>query len=366
MKILFDEEIFALQRFGGISRYFSEIMACLAQKGVLANPGKSFSSNEHYNEKQLARWEKKHMPRYGKTFISKALHHYDKRNFNKLLVKQKYDLLHLTYYGDSVLKMNSKPVVSTVYDMIHESFFNDYLHQISPETIKKNTTLVKSDKIISISNATKQSLLEHIPALMSENIEVIYLAASQPVGSWKDLNIDLPQKYILFTGNRKYYKNFYWLAKSLRPLLLSGSYTLLCAGGGAFDAYDLSFIERLGLSDCVKHISFKNDEELFHIYSKAHCFVFPSLMEGFGIPTLEAMSAGCPVILTDIPVFREVAEDAAMYFKPDDSEQLLDNIQKLQQKEIREEMIHRGLQRSKFFSWEKCVNEHIELYKSLL
>lgn len=366
MKILFDEDIFSLQRFGGISRYFSEIMCSLSEHGLLANRKKIVSNNIHYNEKLLARWNIDNFPHFGKYYTSRALLQIDKLSFNRFVNKRKYDLIHLTYYNDSKLKNNSKPVVSTVYDMIHETFYNDYFNQISPETVKKSRALIKSDRIISISYATKQVLLEQIPTLKSENIKVIYLAASQPNGSWVNLTMDLPKKYILYTGNRKFYKNFYWLAKSLRPLLLNSDYTLLCAGGGVFDSYDNSIIAQLGLSGYVKHLNFKNDEELFHIYNKAHCFVFPSLMEGFGIPTIEAMSAGCPVILTDIPVFREVAEDAAMYFKPNDAEQLILHIQLLQKKEIREEMVQKGIFRSKFFSWEKCAEEHIELYKSLV
>ncbi|HSA83396.1 MAG TPA: glycosyltransferase family 1 protein, partial [Patescibacteria group bacterium] len=109
-----------------------------------------------------------------------------------------------------------------------------------------------------------------------------------------------------------------------------------------------------------------NDEELFSLYSHARAFVSPSLMEGFGLPPLEAMSASCQVLLSDIPSFREVCQDAAWYFDPQIKQSLTQQMRFVYTSDhkIKEEKIRKGLERVKSFSWEKMAKETVQIYES--
>ena len=99
-------------------------------------------------------------------------------------------------------------------------------------------------------------------------------------------------------------------------------------------------------------------------YKKAICFVFPSLYEGFGIPVLEAMSCGCPVVLSSHSSFPEVAGEAGVYFEMNDADDLKKKVQSLiQNKLLRDEFSLRGLEQVKKFSWEKAAAECLDVYR---
>jgi glycosyltransferase involved in cell wall biosynthesis len=109
------------------------------------------------------------------------------------------------------------------------------------------------------------------------------------------------------------------------------------------------------------------DNQLAYVYSKALAFIFPSLYEGFGIPILEAFSCGCPVLLSNKSCFPEVAQDAAIYFDPQNSESILQAIEKvLIDKKLRSEKIEKGFKRLRDFSWQKMALHTENVYKSIL
>ena len=109
------------------------------------------------------------------------------------------------------------------------------------------------------------------------------------------------------------------------------------------------------------------DEELSMAYGNAQAFIFPSKYEGFGIPILEAFKCKCPVILANASCFPEIAEDAAIYFGQDDSDELADKmIELLDNPALREKLIRKGVARVQSFSWEKAAEETLEFYKYVL
>jgi len=108
------------------------------------------------------------------------------------------------------------------------------------------------------------------------------------------------------------------------------------------------------------------DDELAKCYAGALCFVFPSTYEGFGIPILEAFSCNCPVVLSNISCFKEVAKDAAEYFEPTSEISILKSIEKVtKSKRRRGILIAKGRKRLEYFSWKKCAEETLEVYHSL-
>ena len=116
----------------------------------------------------------------------------------------------------------------------------------------------------------------------------------------------------------------------------------------------------------IEYIGDVSNNQLINLYSNAKILIFPSFYEGFGLPPLEAMSCKCPVILSDIPVLKELYEDAALYINPHDIKDIENMILKLlNDNQLRNDLIQRGLDQSKKYSWKKSANKIISLIKEI-
>jgi len=137
-------------------------------------------------------------------------------------------------------------------------------------------------------------------------------------------------------------------------------------GSSDFTILEINIIKRLGLNlDQIKYFS-GDDKKLNFLYSKAYAFVFPSFYEGFGIPLLESMNMGCPIVCSNTSSFLEVANDAALFFDPHNSEDIKDKLEKIfYDKNLRKKLIDNGYSNIKKFSWEKCAQETLNVYKNL-
>jgi glycosyltransferase involved in cell wall biosynthesis len=117
----------------------------------------------------------------------------------------------------------------------------------------------------------------------------------------------------------------------------------------------------------VRFIGYVSDRKLFGLYKDAQAFIFPSLSEGFGLPGLEAMASGTPVLASDIPVFREVYSDAVLYFNPEDVDDIANKImQILTDKNLRAALVLKGKSHIRKYSWRKMAKETKDIYESCL
>lgn len=373
IKILFDPQIFNEQNFGGISRYYIELFTQFIEiNEIQVECPLFYTDNIHYQESSffLDSFQKK---KQILIYISKILRAYrpkklKKRNTEKtieLLKEHQFDLFIPTYYDPYFIEyLKNKPFVLTVHDMIHELFphyFEDHIITIE----NKRRLIDKATKIIAVSNNTKKDILAIYPHIDPSKIEVVYLAHSvQP-----ECNIqpDLPEKYVLFVGNRSLYKNFIFFLEAISPVLRQHPDThLLCAGGNAFTETELQLIQKLNISQQVIQQNFR-DEELANYYKNAQFFVFPSEYEGFGIPVLESMSYGCPIILANHSSFPEVAEDAGLYFELNNLTDLTSKITLLlEEPKQREKYSLKGIEQAKKFSWKKTATESLAVYKKVI
>ncbi|MCB0749750.1 MAG: glycosyltransferase family 4 protein, partial [Ignavibacteriae bacterium] len=178
---------------------------------------------------------------------------------------------------------------------------------------------------------------------------------------------NLPQKYLLYVGSRKAYKNFgNFLVASKTILNEFDDIFIVCAGGGKFSKEEQYKINELGLTNKVKHFSI-TDQTLQYFYSNALAFIFPSLYEGFGIPILEAFASECPVLLSNTSSFPEVAGNAGLYFEPENIESIQEAIKKIITKEeLRKELVSAGSTKLKEYSWEKTATQTKLIYESVL
>ncbi len=357
MKVLFDNQIFSLQRYGGISRYFVEIMKRMPQDVDVISPtlltDNVFLKTERFEGNKSVslpdfKWKKK---------LYAAVNN---SNFSRLLKRGDYDIFHPTYFDPGFLKRLHGPYVVTVHDMTYERF-PELFGTEDPVISQKKETITRADKIIAISEKTKADIID-IYGLSGSNIEVIYHGHSLHPENAEAVE-GLPEKYILYVGQRFHYKNFDRFLEAFAMVhKWNPEIKLVCTGGG-FSRDEMSRIKMLGLEGAVSS-RFVSDNQLAYLYQHALCFVFPSLYEGFGIPVLEAFASGCPVLLSNASCFPEVGGDAALFFDPYNPEEMAKTIESVvSDSNLRTQMIQRGHERVKAFSWDKTAAQTAEFYK---
>jgi glycosyltransferase involved in cell wall biosynthesis len=363
MHVYYDYQIFALQNVGGISRYFVELAGRLprcssaTQATVLA----PIHINEHLAASAVHT--------LGKKFIEFPGKHHVLSRLNRLascvwLEKLQPDIFHETYYSEHLQKVKA-PRVLTVCDMIHERFPEQFFGPDRRVPHQKAAAVARADHIIAISHNTRSDLMRCLD-VPKEKITVIPLASSLGATS-PIVSPGHPRPYILYVGLRQGVKNFCTLLNAYsRSKLLQKDFDLICAGGGSFTPEELRHIHDAGLYDHVRHITV-DDALLESLYTHATLFVYPSLYEGFGLPLLEAMRCGCPVISSSSSSMPEIGGDAALYFDPNDPEELRVIIESVASSDThREDMREHGYTREKLFSWDVCAEKTANLYSDLV
>ncbi|MES2545934.1 MAG: glycosyltransferase family 1 protein [Bacteroidota bacterium] len=359
IKVLFDHQTFSLQKFGGISRYFCELMKNLPEDIVYQNSG--LFSNNIYIQENFKGLYKEFFPQ--KEFIGKRT----MINFpNKIdsLIKcstSNYDVFHPTYYDHYFLKINKKPFVLTVHDLAHEKF--PLLFKNDPALEFKKQIIYKADHIIAISEFTKKELLLFYNKLNPDRISVIHHGSSLSLK--KGILLTNKENYLLFTGSRAGYKNFDFLIVAISSLLIKYDIKLICTGS-PFSMQELILFKENKILDFVLH-QYVSDDELFSLYSNALAFLFPSFYEGFGIPILEAFEASCPLVLSNSSCFPEIAGDAALYFDPHNATEINQSVERIiTDLNLRETLVQKGKERLQLFNWSQTALLTSKVYEKLV
>ncbi|MDE6860117.1 MAG: glycosyltransferase family 4 protein [Duncaniella sp.] len=360
MKILYDHQIFGLQKFGGISRYFVELMSNLPEDIAFKN-SLAISNNVYLKDADQRFAKGMSLPDFrGKYRIAKLINQ-QLSEFN--IKNKKFDIFHPTYYDPYFLKALKKPYVITVHDMIHEKF-SDMFRPDDPTREYKKKTVLNANKIIAISNHTKYDLLE-LYDIPENKIEVIHLGHSVNLATAESLE-GLPEKYFLFVGQRKGYKNFVNFLKAFASFNKRYPEIKLVCTGKMFDEEEMTLIRSLGLNNEVS-CHFVSDGQLAYLYQHALCFVYPSLYEGFGIPILEAFAAQCPIALSDTSCFPEIAQEGGIYFNPYEIDSMIEAFNKVVSDDLfRKEKIALGKNVLSQYSWQKMAQEIAEIYRTVV
>jgi len=367
MKILFDPQVFLWQKTGGVSRFCAELYYQLKKnKQNKIKIPVFFYENQHLKELGAApiflNWFLKF--NLSCRIIGKYKFSLNQLLINSLLSLNKYDLYFQSYYETYFLDaIGDTPFVVTIHDMIHELYPTESTNYL----IKNKKILIeKSTRIIVVSHNTKRDILTFYPSVKEDKIDVVYLAHSIKHTSYKVNSLNMPKQYILYVGGRGGYKNFEFFIQAVSNWLLENKFSLLCLGGGVFNKEELKLINQLGIDQITYQITCL-DSELFEYYSKAFVFVFPSLYEGFGIPILESMACGCPVVLPYTSSFPEIAGDAGIYFESESQSSLVEKLDVLKNdNQFLEEKREQGILQSKKFSWEKTANGCEEVFKKAI
>ena len=366
MKILYDHQTFTLQKFGGISRYFYELVNELDKVSNIEPEISLLLSNNHFiSDYKFTN----HFNLFSNSNLKgkfRVFNYLNKMNTISKLKKQNFDIFHPTYYDPYFLKyLEKKPFVLTVYDMIHEKF-QDTVNDAKEISLKKKLLIEKASKIITISQNTKNDLIK-ILGTDEKKINVVYLGNSINPNKTNNVKFKTPKKYLLFIGSRNGYKNFDKFIRSINEILKNDKeLNIVCVGGGRFNKETVKYLQYLELSNQVMQYN-SDDKNLNYFYKNALAFVFPSHYEGFGIPVLESFTCGCPVICSNTSSLPEIAEDGAYFFDPTSEMSIRDSVQKvIVNSNLRKDLINKGLMQVKKFSWEKTAAQTNEIYKSIL
>jgi glycosyltransferase involved in cell wall biosynthesis len=223
-------------------------------------------------------------------------------------------------------------------------------------------------QIVCISRQTQNSLYDLNKRLFNKS-KCIYEFVDNKFFSPTHIQNLIDLKYILFVGTRKKHKNILFALKNFTSIKDSVPHMFVLAGkrdsGSTFDDID-AFISQHNLENRVIQYTSPTDDEIVSLYQHADLFVFPSLFEGFGLPPLEAVACGCPAILSDIPIFREIFGDSGLYFSPHSEGDLSALMMRLLMDETeRSDLLAKQKERLKLFDRDKIVASYIELFESV-
>ena len=363
MKVFIDHQKFSTQKYGGISRYFANIIDGIKHTDDITYQLGVIHAKNHYIQDEP-------LPLKG-PLSDRILNRNERYDYRlnqfyceRLLSKSDFDVFHPTYYDPYFLRQLTKPLVITIHDLTYERL-PEYFWAQDPLTQQKRINIDRADAIIAISNTTRKDLI-HFFDVDPDKVSVIYHGIDPDTPLSVAPIADLPEHFVLFVGDRSGYKNFYLFMNAIRPLLLDmPDLGVVLAGGGPMHVADREFLQRLGLTNRVRHIN-ATDGELNYLYKNAQLFVYPSLYEGFGLPILEAFKAQCPMLLSDTECFREVADDAAVYFKPTDLNDLTSKLSStLADSALRAQLVERGAKRLRQFPLQRSIDQTLDVYHTL-
>lgn len=339
--LIIDGVVFSLQRQGGIGAYFQHLLSYLSKHQepatvLLEEPllQDVEATDQHII---LSRRSARPMERY-----------------RHCRVPSTATVFHSSYYR--LPSQRDIPTVVTVHDFIYERFRHG-LRQWA-HTLQKNAAIRAAQSVICVSEATKQDLLEYVGETPDQVIHVIHNGVSEV---FRNLSLEPSSTpFVLFVGLRGDYKNFRLVLEALAFL---PDLELHCVGGGAIRSDELKGVSQ-SVAKRVRHLGFVTDEELNILYNRAQCLVYPSSYEGFGIPVVEAMRAGCPVVCSDCKAVLEVGKNALTVVPEADPCAMADAILKTTSSE-RSSLIQKGLSVAQGYSWEATHSQTLAVYRSL-
>ena len=360
MNILLDNIIYSNVPQGGVSNYWFELSKYLLDKNQDTISFYEEVTDQTNFHRQLLGIPQNQIIESKNNFRSTIARRMSAVKFKT----ESHFLYHSSYYRPLTGTKNYSEV-TTIHDFTH-NYHSNLLKKIVHNKLKYGA-IKRSKGIICISENTYKDLLKFCPPKKNQKITIIHNGVSDdyfPIVNPKQLHSEylkanrICAPFLLYVGSRAKYKNFSFVLALLKEM---PSLQLVIVGN------DLTEDELIGLDISVTQrcIVLKNivNKELNILYNCAHAFIYPSSYEGFGIPIIEAMRAGCPVLTLNNSSITEIAGDAGILFELLDLKSFKAEITKLFKNDFRDEIIARGFNQSSLFSWEKCSKETYEFYQ---
>ncbi len=357
--IFFGPEIWPTQNYGGISRYFQNLILGtieINKNTYFYMPKKIEKDSKLYASKQIIEVETER----GKELTKVGL--------SRLTGNGNGGIYHSTFYGAVNYRLWHKygfRNVITIHDLISEKFANKSVLS-RPRVDQKKRAIKFADHIICISNTTKNELLKFYE-IPEEKLSVIYLGCNF-LETQKDLDFSKPKgDYLLYVGKRGWYKNFTRFIQAYsKSRFLKENLNIVAFGGSEFTQAENELFADLKIQEKVLFMT-GGDDKLASLYSNATALVYPSLDEGFGLPPLEAMSLGCPVIASNTGSIPEICKENAVFFDPYNLESIRDTLEtSLIDTKLITRNVASGKKHALNFTWASTIENTNNLYSKLL
>jgi glycosyltransferase involved in cell wall biosynthesis len=263
---------------------------------------------------------------------------------------------------------------------IHDLNFIHFPQFLTPESRRYYGQIFRAveraDHILTDSHWTRDDVIEHLD-VSPERVTTVHLAANpvyRPITNQQEVrravaSFGLPSEFIIFVGTLEPRKNLPTLLHALRKLRDSGYGIHLAVVGQKGWLFDRVFstLTELSLIDCVHFLENVSNEDLARLYNAARCLTLPSYYEGFGLPPLEAMACGTPVVVSDRSSLPEIIGDAGLLVDPDNADELAATLaQILDDGALCTSLRQRGLVRAGQFSWAKAAAETMAVYEQVM
>lgn len=358
MRVRFDEQIFVIQQFGGISRMFASL-------------AKEFVDNQELDV-QLEPLNLPIVNRYilDDPDLTRALAAREARSWQVALARYLAhrppragaQVEHSTFYlPHGRPRGNVKRSVVTVHDLIPE-LLPDTRRRLDFLTVKKRY-ITQADHVVCVSEATRQDLIRVYPSV-AERVSVIHHGVDTRFTPAARRTVNPERPYLLFVGNRDQYKDG---ALALRAFGVLAERTkeldLVCVGGGPLTRQELSVVPPR-LHSRIRQ-RFVPDAQMPSMYAGAQALIFPSRFEGFGMPLLEAMACGTSVVAARASSLPEVGGDACVYFSPGNLDELVFAVESvLGDSALQVDLADKGIARAAGFTWEGAAREYASIYRA--
>ncbi|WP_212003648.1 glycosyltransferase family 1 protein [Chitinophaga sp. HK235] len=356
MRVYLDNIVFTIQRAGGVSAYWYELLKGVCHSGLSVHLLNAGMAPDNVFEQQMAyqRW-----PNIRESMLPAGLLRY---------LPLRYRLpARAVFHGGYLRVSPQKNVLNilTVHDFAHERKLSSAFPRSLVNIRQKAYGIRKADGIICISDSTRQELLHFYPQTDPGKIRVIHHGISDdffphtpahPPG----LPALLTQKpFVLYVGGRNHYKNFQTAVATIA--LLPREYRLIAVGGGSASRPEIQLLQQR-IPGRYQLLPVVSNQELNYLYNQAFCLLYPSIYEGFGFPPGEAMKAGCPVVGSNRTSVPEVVGDAGLLAEMPHAETFAACIRQLESGPLRQQLIQKGYRQASLFSWKTTIAETIRFY----
>ncbi len=342
MSITIDGIIFSLQRHGGISVYFRELLQFLAVRD------QPFALTLEQPSLQDA-------PVDAASVLERPARTFER--YRDARVASSARVFHSSYYRRPTRA--GLPTVVTVHDFIYERFRQGPARWVHMR--QKHAAIRSAQAVICISESTRQDMLRWVGEVAGQQVHVIHNGVSP---SFHCLPPDAAHAdaapFALFVGERRGYKNF---GLALQALARLPDVELHCVGGGPIVAEELAGVPA-DTAARVRHLGYVTDAALNEHYNRALCLLYPSLYEGFGIPVVEAMRAGCPVVCIDCAAVLEVGGNALVVAQAEPAA-LAEAVLRMAEPAARAAATQAGMRIAQRYSWDDTHEQTLAIYRQL-
>jgi glycosyltransferase involved in cell wall biosynthesis len=357
LRVLVDPQVFLYGRCG-LVRYYGSLCSGLAARGHRLDVPLVMSGSEFFRG-WLGFWDQSSGDSHGlRRLLFRIVDLGTRLAYRRALTAGNYDVLLITSptFEDGFLSgLGGRPFVMVVHDTMRPLAAVDGFHDPFGGTADRLAYLARrASRLVCVSASTKGDLMA-LTGLPAEKIGVVP-AGLMLNGDERAIAGELPARFLLFVGERTGRKNFRGLVQALAPLFARHADIGLVCVGKPLTRWETDWIEGLDASARIMTIA-ATDPELCFLYRRALCLVHPSLYEGFGLPVLEAMASGCPVVTARRGSLPEIAGDAALYADPTDAASIGEAVARLiESREFAGDLAERGRRQARRFPLDRMVD----------